>query len=258
MNEIPAMVPAMTGKSALEMLDELPVAYVEINAHGVITHANRVACGLLTAQGTELAGKLIWGLMPLGEQEQSRAAFLLCLELGEEPPVVRRSLYTSRGEFRVCELHRGLIRDEQGHPVGMRYVGVDVTESHNAYEEARRARLWLESVIASLADAVIVTDALGFIRSVNPAAETLFGWKAGELTGRLIEEALPVLSCSSGGKTEYSFARLLESHCRGTAILLDRGLQEVRAEISASPIVDKDQGFTAGLVCVLRQLKEAS
>ena len=47
---------------------------------------------------------------------------------------------------------------------------MDVTEAHLAQEEARNAQLWLESILDSLAEAVIVTDALGFIRNVNPAA----------------------------------------------------------------------------------------
>ena len=57
-------------------------------------------------------------------------------------------------------------------------VCVDVTETARALDEARRAQHWLENAMASLAEAVILTDILGVIQSVNPAAEELSGWSA--------------------------------------------------------------------------------
>ena len=44
--------------------------------------------------------------------------------------------------------------------------------------------------MASLAEAVILTDILGVVRSVNPAAEELSGWRASDLIGKTIDEAL--------------------------------------------------------------------
>jgi PAS domain S-box-containing protein len=155
-------------------------------------------------------------------------------------------------------MYRSLMRDEEGRPSGMRMLSLDVTEEKRELEEARRARLWLESVIASLADAVLVTDALGFIRSANPAAETLFGWRFAELEGKLIEKALPVLSYVSDDPTKLSFTMSLAGHCRGIATILDRESREVRVEIGTSPILNKESGFTEGVVAVLRTLEQAA
>jgi two-component system sensor kinase FixL len=179
------------------------------------------------------------------------------METGENPPVARRSIFTSSGTFRVHELHRNLIRDTQGKPVGMRVVTVDVTEAHKAREGAERARAWLASVLESIAEAVIVTDALGFIRTANPAAEELFGWKAEELAGKTIERALPVLKFVSGNKTHLDFTMALESRTKGIATLLDRERRELRVEISTSTIIDKESGFTTGVVTLLRRVEEA-
>ncbi|MGA3371511.1 MAG: PAS domain S-box protein [Terracidiphilus sp.] len=257
MNQIPGPALAAQAAAQPDPLDELPVAYVEMDAHGAITRANRLTRSLHSSDAGELIGKPAWELMPPSEQEMSRAAFRAAMDSTEPPAAAHRFIYDASGQYRVYEMHRNVIRAASGQPTGMRVVTVDVTEAHVAHEEARRARLWLERVLASLADAIIVTDALGFVRTINPAAEALFGWEAGELTGRSIEEAFPMLSYLSGEKTEFSFARSLESPCRGTATLLDRQHREVRAEISASPIVDKVNGSTAGVVCVVRQLKEA-
>jgi PAS domain S-box-containing protein len=257
MNEIPGAMPAAGDHDQPDPLDELPVTYIETNEHGAITRANRLTRSLHSSHAGELIGKLLWELMPAEEQELSSAAFKTAMETGQEPPVVRRSIYTSFGVFRVYELHRNLIRDAQGQPTGMRVVSVDVTEAHQEQKEAQRARLWLESVLGSMADAVIVTDALGFIRTVNPAAEDLFGWKAAELTGKVIEKALPLIQFVSGSNTELDFTIALESRSHGIATVLDRERREVRVEIRTSPMVDKASGFTEGVVSVLRRVEDA-
>jgi PAS domain S-box-containing protein len=237
-------------------LDELPVAYVEIDAKGAITRANRLTRSLHSKNCGELIGKKAWELMPIEEQEQSCAALLAAMETGQDPPVLRRSIFTSSGAFRVHELHRNLIRDEQGQPVGMRAVTVDVSEAHKAQEEAERSRRWLESVLASMPEAVIVTDALGFIRTVNTAAEELFGWKAAELIGKTIERALPVLKFVSPGTAHLDFTMALGSRTRGFATMLDRERREVKVEICTSPVLDAESGFTAGVVSVMRRVEE--
>jgi PAS domain S-box-containing protein len=213
---------------------------------------------LHSSDSGELIGKLAWELMPTEEQEMSCAAFMAAMESGQDPPVARRSIYTSSGNFRMLELHRNLIRDTEGKPVGMRVVTVDVTEAHKAQEESQRARLWLESVLASLTDAIIVTDALGFIRTVNPAAEELVGWKAAELKGKVIEKALPLLSYCSDNKTQVSFTIALDKRATGVATMLGRERCEMRVEIRSSPIVDKDHGITTGVVSVLRKVEDDS
>jgi PAS domain S-box-containing protein len=257
MNQSPGTVEAVGINCQFDPLDELPVAYVEIDAKGAIARANRLTRSIHSSDCGELIGKPVWELMPTDERENSCATFMTAMETGEDPPVARRSLYTSSGAYRVHELHRNMIRDAQGKPVGMRVVTVDVSEAHKAREGAERARAWLASVLESIAEAVIVTDALGFIRTANPAAEELFGWKAEELTGKTIEKALPVLKFVSGNKANLDFTMALESRTRGIAILLDRERRELRVEISTSPIVDKEGGFTTGVVTVLRRVEAA-
>jgi PAS domain S-box-containing protein len=132
---------------------------------------------------------------------------------GVEPPITRRSLY-SNGEFRTYELHRTLIRDAEGRPKGVRAVTFDVTETQIAHEEAHRAHMWLESVVHSMSEAIVITDALGFIRSVNPATEALFGWRAAELEGKVVEKAFPLLAYSSESSKTLTFNMALANAAR--------------------------------------------
>jgi PAS domain S-box-containing protein len=142
-------------------------------------------------------------------------------------------------------------------PSGVRLVSFDVTAAQFAHEETRQARQWLESVLESISEAIIVTDALGFVRTVNPAAEELLGWKAKELIGKMVEEGLPQLSYTSGDQKSLTHRIALERRTKGIATVLDHARRELCVEISTSPIVDKESGITAGVASVLRRVEEA-
>lgn len=219
--------------------------------------ANRAARALYPLENGEITGKYLWDLMPSAEKEASRAAFFKIMESGANPPPIRRTAYTRAGEYRTFELHRSLIHDAGSKPAGVRWVSFDVTEAQLAHEETRQARQWLENVMASISEAVIVTDPLGFLCSVNPAAEELLGCKAGELIGKMIEEGLPLLSYSSADQRPLNHCIALAGRTRGIATVLDRARRELRVEISTSPIVDTESGITTGVVNVLRRVEEA-
>lgn len=255
MNQCSGFPLTAEGLGRCDAIEELPVAYVEMDANGAVTRANRLTRSMHSSHAGELIGKLAWELMPTEEQELSCAAFVTALESGVDPGVSRRSIFTSTDTFRVYDLYRNLIRDAEGNPVGMRVVNVDVTETHLALQEAERARQWLETVLDSMADAVILTDALGFIRNVNPAAEELFGWKSGELVGKEIEKALSLLSFTSGSNAQHDVSNWLDHCARGVATMLDRERKELWVEIRTSPIVDKESGVTAGVVTVMRRME---
>ncbi len=258
MNSSSALLSDTADPAISTVLDELPMAYVEVDSQGIIVFANRAARALQPSGHGDLVGKYAWQQMPPDEQEKSSAGFFLFMETGENPPVVRRSLYTSAGAFRTHEVHRSLIRDAQGKPNGMRAVTLDITEAHIAYEEARNARLWLESVLDSLAEAVIVTDALGFIRNVNPAAEALFGWRSIELSGQLVEKRIPMLAFRTRSGKALSFHMALDGPCLGDGSVLNCARDILQVEISASPIIDKENGSTMGVVSIWRKVEPAA
>jgi len=239
----------------VDPLDELPLPYIEMDRHGMVTRANRATFALLPLEEGQLIGRMAWDFMAADEKDRSFAAYCSALESGQAPPVVRRSVYDRSGQFRTYEMHRGLMRDAQGNPSGMRMLCVDVTEAKKALEDARRASLWLQSVMDSLCMAVIVTDSVGFIRSVNPAAQALLGRNAAGLTGIMIEEGLPILAYRSADQSELTFTRSLESPSKGIAAILDRERREIPVEVATSPIFDNENGSTSGVILTLRKLE---
>ncbi len=239
---------------ATDPIDDLPLPYIEMDAFGMVTRANRATMALHPPERGELVGKLAWDFMAADEKDPSFAAYCTTIEAGAEPEVVRRSLYDRSGQFRTYELYRKLMHDEHGAAAGMRVIFVDVTEKVKALDEAHRARLWLESIMESVCEAVIVTDSVGFIRKANPAAEKLLRASEGELAGMLIEEGLPITSCAGGNRSELQFTSWLEAPSRGAATVLDRERKQIRVELSTTPIFDKETRSTTGVVYILRAL----
>ncbi|MGA2206123.1 MAG: PAS domain S-box protein [Terracidiphilus sp.] len=253
MNEILETAPATAAPAFLLDIDDLPLPYLEMNARGIITRANRATLALHHPEQGVLIGKSGWDLMALDEKDLSYATFLSHMASGEELPVISRSLFDRSGAFRVYEIHASLIRDAEGKPAGMRVLCVDVTGARKALEDARRDCQWLESTIQSLPEACILMDALGTIRSMNRAAEELSGWCARDLKGMAMEELLPVQAFPPGGSKLLDYRAMLEGACRGTAGLLTRGRKELRVEISTSPIVNRESGSVSGVAVLLRK-----
>ncbi|MDE3199644.1 MAG: PAS domain S-box protein [Acidobacteriota bacterium] len=232
-------------------LEEIPLAYVEMDETGVVTYANREARDL-QGSGAAMVGQTVWEKMPVSEQSANKSEFHSLMQSGQTPPVIRRTLYTVRG-YRTFEIHRSFIRECDGTRTGIRSISIDVTEAVMAHEEAQTARNWMESVLGSAAEAIIVTDSLGFIRSVNPAAEDIFGWRAGELIGQILERKIPIVCYRSGNGSPLSFQMALHGPAKGNATVLNRNREEICVEISASPIVDKERGYTEGVVSLWRR-----
>jgi PAS domain S-box-containing protein len=259
MNESSAHVAAqeyLVAPSALgatpEYIEFLPIPYLELTAEGQITRANHAACIAMQKNCEGLVGRSIWDFVVPDEVRTGREAYFKAMESGETPEPVRRTLVSESGRCRTYDMFRSMIHDKHGKPVGMRYALVDITDNLITHSEAHQTRLWLENVLASVGEAVVVADALGFIRYINAAAEELSGWKAQELAGKIIEKAFPLLAYTAIEGKYLSHSAALEGRCRGTATILARHGQHQIVDICAAPIVDKDNGYTIGVVTVVR------
>jgi PAS domain S-box-containing protein len=105
----------------------------------------------------------------------------------------------------------------------------------------------LAHVFAALPNAVIVSDAAGWIMSWNPTAETLFGWSEAEVRGRSIVEVLR--PAPDHGPIRVSLAQVLDGEeWQGDRVVLRRDGTSVRIFSRARAIVDPDSGNTIGIV----------
>ena len=241
-----------------KILEQLPVAYSEIDTKGIVRAINQAACEMHRMGSEEIMGRSVWDFVSRDGAARDRIEFASIMESGEDPPVVRRSLYISGVGYRTHEIHRRMMRDANGNPAGLSCVTFDVSELEAANQESKRARLWLESAMTAIPQAVIMTDALGFVRYINTSAEALICWPSREMLGLQIEKGMPILRAASKSQKPLSFRMTLQEPWNGDVELMTRERQTVSVWLSASPILDKESRSTIGVVIVLGSPKIAA
>jgi PAS domain S-box-containing protein len=233
----------------------LPVAYVESDLGGKLTFVNEAACTMQGQAVEELVGRDIWEFLPHDEVAGSQEEFAKALRCGEDPAVIRRPIFGRSGHFRNYELHRRLMRDDDGRIVGICMALFDVSEAEHAHWEASQAKNWLECVVHAIPKAVMVTDALGFVRYVNPVAEELTCRKEPEMTGRQVEKCLPILRTHCAMQAPLSFRMALHEPWSGLVDIGNAENETLTVHLSASPILDKESGHTSGVVILFERVE---
>lgn len=135
-----------------------------------------------------------------------------------------------------------------------------ITARHNRLETAERAqREYLQVTLASIGDAVIITDPTGVVTFLNRVAEEITGWTAAEALGKSLAEVFQIVNEATRQPVESPVAKVLST---GTAaglanhtILLRRDGRECPIDDSAAPIRDA-QGRLLGIILVFRDITE--
>jgi PAS domain S-box-containing protein len=128
-------------------------------------------------------------------------------------------------------------------------------QKHVSERRVREHERWLETILRSVADAVIAADSIGCVKLVNPAAEALTGWKQEEAVGLDLLDVFHVLECDSRQPAECAVLQVIREGAVGgagrTRVLVARDGSETLIEESAAPIVN-DSGHMLGVVLVFR------
>ncbi len=233
----------------------LPVPYVETDLRGRLTFVNEAVCDLQGMPPEQLVGRDVWEFLPHDAVAHSRSEFACAIQSGEDPPAVRRPIFGKSGRFSNYELHRRLLRDDDDRVVGICIAFFDVGEAEQAHWETKQAQNWLESVVHAIPKAILVTDALGFVRYTNPAAEDLTGRTEVEMAGRQIERCLPILRTHCVERSSLSFRMALHELWSGTVDISNAGGETLTVQLSASPILDKENGHTSGVVILFEKVE---
>ncbi|MBI1918938.1 MAG: response regulator [Planctomycetes bacterium] len=123
--------------------------------------------------------------------------------------------------------------------------------------EAAGQRERLHTTLASIGDAVLVTDDHGRVTLLNGVAETLTGWSAAEAWGRPLEEVFVIINEQTGQPAENPVARVLREGVvvglGNHTVLVDRSGRRQLIDDSAAPVRD-EQGNVLGAVLVFRDV----
>lgn len=140
---------------------------------------------------------------------------------------------TKHGEW-VWILDRGKVveRDTDGKPLRMVGTHTNITERKQAEEAVRERETRIGAILDTAVDGIITINEEGQIETFNPAAEKIFGYRAGEVLGHNV-------SLLMGGEDRelhdtYIKRYLLTSHAKILGVR--REVEGVRADGSTFPM----------------------
>ncbi|WP_426173646.1 two-component system response regulator [Massilia sp. TWR1-2-2] len=172
-------------------------------------------------------------------------------------------------QFEMCVQHQGQQRcchaalvcrmREKGRR-GYLLLLTDVSARKLAELALREEKEKFRVTLNSIGDAVIATDGDARVTFINPVAELMTGFCAGEALGLAIETVMPLCDGASGEPSVNPIRiALRENRIVGMAFdsqLIGRAGRRYAVEDSAAPIVDAD-GNRSGAIIVFHDVSEA-
>lgn len=140
--------------------------------------------------------------------------------------------------------------DEEGRPVRMTGVTLDITESRKAEE----AHALLAAIVKSSDDAIIGKDLQGTIISWNTGAERMFGYTAQEIVGKSIQVLISPEHPEEEDQVLERIRRgsLVEHH---ETVRIRKNGEAVQVALSVSPIRNS-KGAIVGVSSIARDITE--
>lgn len=136
-------------------------------------------------------------------------------------------------------------------------AALDTAESNAA--EAQAQKQWSHTILHSIGDAVIATDANGTITFMNPVAETLTGWTLNESRRKPLPEVFRIVNEQTRETVENPVEKVRRlNNVVGLAnhtILISKSGQEFAIDDSGSPIRESS-GKMVGIVLIFRDVTQ--
>ncbi len=144
------------------------------------------------------------------------------------------------------------LRDEAGAPTGFLSVIRDVTESRRAQDALQQMNYTLAAVIDASPLAIVTLDVQANVRSWNPAAEQMFGWKTQEVLG----QPMPIIPESEREAFEKTNKALLAGERIESIELLRQHKDGAMLELSMWTAPLRDAG--GGIIGTVRLFADIS
>ncbi|NMG59533.1 PAS domain S-box protein [Geitlerinema sp. P-1104] len=159
----------------------------ETNLEGYYTYISERSLEVLGYRSQDLLGRNAFELIYEKDLNWLRDAFAARVERQEPFQFEYRSV-TEQGQVVWIDA-TGIPRlDEQGHLLGYRGAGMNITERKQAEEALKQALGDLNAILDNLADGLLVTDTTGRITRFNPVLRRMFHLKRGDILGCTCEE----------------------------------------------------------------------
>ncbi|HZS61083.1 MAG TPA: histidine kinase dimerization/phospho-acceptor domain-containing protein, partial [Gemmatimonadaceae bacterium] len=136
---------------------------------------------------------------------------------------------------------------------------------HRAERALKASQTWASTALRSIGDAVITTDARGFVTYLNRAAEELIGWTSASAVGHPLGEVADVVPDEDGASLEERLKQVLGGHSvisHADMVLRAPGDRRVSVDVRLARIrADRAEGAPTplaalGSVVVLRDITD--
>lgn len=130
---------------------------------------------------------------------------------------------------------------------------------HRMEKKLRENEKWLSTTLKSIGDAVITTNAEGYITFMNPVARFLTGWQQEEALGKPLEDVFKTIDEETSEPIESPVTKVIREdvvvELSDYALLITRDGSEIFIDDSSAPIKD-DMGNLIGVVLVFHDVTE--
>ncbi len=170
----------------LALMEKTTVIFVMKDISGNFQYANRRFLEFFNIDASNYLGKTDFNLLPSPLAAEVWSADLEALR--SNAPVTREHYIELHGETRYLRSVHQVLTDGEGNPVAFVVEAEDISMRKNAEDQLRiTARVFDQS-----GEAIVVTDPVGIIQTINPAFTDITGYTQQEALGK------PISIVSSG------------------------------------------------------------
>jgi len=224
--------------------------------NGTIQTWNDSAERLFGFRAEEIVGKSINVLVPPELQDQE-CEILESLRRGVSVERLETTRLAKGGRRIFVSVTVSPLRDSDGRVIGASKIVHDISERIAAQEALHQEKELLATTLASIGDAVIVTDAQGRITFLNGEAERLTGWTNAGAQGKGLPEVFRIVNEQTRSTVEDPVEKVLRlGSVVGLAnhtVLIAQDGTEHPIDDSAAPI-RRTGGDLFGVVLVFRDI----
>ncbi len=199
-----AVNPEKTSRSAAELalfeseartraiLNAAVDAIITIDEGGLIESMNPAAERLFGYPAEEVIGRNVKMLMPEPYRHEHDGYLHNYLTTGQKKIIgLGREVYGLRKDGSTFPMHLAVSELQLGDRRMFTGIARDITDLRRAIDQLENSEARTRAILDAAVDAILTIETNGTVESMNPAAERLFGYPAGEVIGRNVKMLMP-------------------------------------------------------------------
>lgn len=170
--------------------EQTPLATIEWNMDFQIESWNAAATKVFGYSQYQAIGSDASIIVPASESDDINLLWKSIIQQRGSEINISQNI-TKAGRSILCEWHNSAIVDPTGQVVGITSLVLDITAEHEAKLALIKNEQEQREILSTLAEGIITIDEKGKIQSINPAAETIFGYPSDEICDRALRQIIP-------------------------------------------------------------------